>query len=1347
MTRDEAVARVVLLIEQYQRLLAEPNQGAVGEFVRALFSTETDIARNHLAGHTGLDHPGEGREVLLDDLDLEVITAFGWLQFMRAEVLPEESGGAERGLAMYFLFLTYQSDPASVPHMTLRTFIEASPDLALDHGSRKLDHYHRTSDPESLFLAVDLLEGAAAVPTDPADLDREELLHHLVAAHSALSFHHLMAYMQIREAEQLEGAIAAARLAVANSPAEDWPTLADQLSDCLRVKAEADGDVEAIEEAVTLSREAIAAAATGGRIDPRFLSRLSVALRVADGLSPDIKRLDEAVHYGRQAVGQTQADDVNWPARVGNLASALTQRFRVTARTKDIDEAIELHTLAAARQRPEDPDPGMAYSNLCEALRLRFLPTTDATGHERAVEAARRAVAVTPAQHVHYGMYCGNLAVALTALMDLTGDENHVEEAVRMARTAFAVTPPGHPEHHTRLGGLLGVLRKSYRAGDIGALDECLTLSRRGLADLSPSHPAYPSVLANHAGLLVECHRLTDSPDLLTEAVDSLRKAGEAVTPDRFGKARILRALVNSWKEAIAVGEASPDDLARLIPVIREVLKTAEPTSAEHSELLVALVDGLTFLVQLDPRPDLLDEAVAAASELTRSGTDHHVHVTEYLIAISEPFLRLFETYSDHTALDEAIRALRRAHELLGGLDQSRADVAHRLCVMLIAAKGFRGPTALTDAIRFARQAVELLPPGSPRQLNARTALSSALQDHAIMTGNMRHLRESLEISRALVEQTPEGTDELDSYRFDLALGLQILADREGEPQHLDEAIRIFRALAADRAVDDVKRSRRLFHLGRLHLDRYRATANAADHRAAIAAFAEAARLPNASPLQRLTAARSSGQLNHERRDWAAATSDYALAVDQLPFAVGPRLTDEARETMLSDTTGIAIAAASCALESGDPLRAVQLLEAGRATLITQALDLRGLLSAVREHAPHLAAQWQQLWGASAASADETLTRRHRRAAWWNGLRKDLLALPGVERLLAQPSRQALTDAAADGPLVVINSYGSRTDAIVITENDVDALRLPLSEEDAAHAVNTLLRMESDVNIKDRAAGKLFEILEWLWDCTAQPVLRTLGMGNPHSPAEAPRLWWCPTGVFTFLPLAAAGHHGTTDTVLDHVVSSFTPTIRALVHARSRRPARTDTFLGVAVPDARGWPSLPGVKRETEFLRGIFPDGVFLADTDAARHQVLTQLTDADRVHFACHGVTDPYRPSSSRLILHSGAELRVGDISQLELNADLAFLSACSTAQGGYTLPDEAITIASAFLLAGYRNAVATLWPIYDTEAPRTTQDFYQALTSTTEPARALHQALHRARTRNPDRPDTWSSYVHYGA
>src|SRR5882724_6777481 len=102
-----------------------------------------------------------------------------------------------------------------------------------------------------------------------------------------------------------------------------------------------------------------------------------------------------------------------------------------------------------------------------------------------------------------------------------------------------------------------------------------------------------------------------------------------------------------------------------------------------------------------------------------------------------------------------------------------------------------------------------------------------------------------------------------------------------------------------------------------------------------------------------------------------------------------------------------------------------------------------------------------------------------------------------------------------------------------------------------------------------------------MWDGFAAKVLEHLGYtGEPTGPW--PRVWWCPTGPLTLLPIHAAGDHRTPGAaVLDRVVSSYTPTLRALVEARSD-PGRQRTgpgrMLFVGMPTTPDQADLPNVR-------------------------------------------------------------------------------------------------------------------------------------------------------------------------
>ena len=76
-----------------------------------------------------------------------------------------------------------------------------------------------------------------------------------------------------------------------------------------------------------------------------------------------------------------------------------------------------------------------------------------------------------------------------------------------------------------------------------------------------------------------------------------------------------------------------------------------------------------------------------------------------------------------------------------------------------------------------------------------------------------------------------------------------------------------------------------------------------------------------------------------------------------------------------------------------------------------------------------------------------------------------------------------------------------------------------------------------------------------------------------------------PDRTLTVLPIHAAGHHprhrtaatGSSDCVLDQVISSYTPTLTALSRARQLLPLAPARHLGVGMPTTTDLPPLPAV--------------------------------------------------------------------------------------------------------------------------------------------------------------------------
>lgn len=413
--------------------------------------------------------------------------------------------------------------------------------------------------------------------------------------------------------------------------------------------------------------------------------------------------------------------------------------------------------------------------------------------------------------------------------------------------------------------------------------------------------------------------------------------------------------------------------------------------------------------------------------------------------------------------------------------------------------------------------------------------------------------------------------------------------------------------------------------------------------------------------------------------------------------------------------------------------------------------------------------------------------RRMALAREWDELVDQVRALDGFADFLRPPPLKTLLRAAAQGPVVVVNVSRWRCDALVVTAAGVVTVKLKqLSLEEVATRTSSYLQALRDVEIRPpapeggprgsfadfkRQRGEslsslretLKDTMEWLWDVVAQPVLEHLHLtGTPNKDADWTRLWWCPTGLLTLLPLHAAGYHDAADgrTVLDRVISSYTPTLRALAEwstpAKSPGPQCSD-LLFVGVPDVDGRPALTDdVSRERALLEGLFHDGeggggglTVIEGSVATVQTVRDQLAEHRWVHISCHGYQDLVDPSAAGFRLSDGL-LTVAQISTMRYAGEFAFLGACKTATGGLNLPDEVITLAAALSYTGYRHVVATLWSVDTEVAALVTEKVYPDLVDSDGfhpecSAAALHHAV-RSLRQDGHPLDDWLPFTHSG-
>lgn len=199
--------------------------------------------------------------------------------------------------------------------------------------------------------------------------------------------------------------------------------------------------------------------------------------------------------------------------------------------------------------------------------------------------------------------------------------------------------------------------------------------------------------------------------------------------------------------------------------------------------------------------------------------------------------------------------------------------------------------------------------------------------------------------------------------------------------------------------------------------------------------------------------------------------------------------------------------------------------------------------------------------------------------------------------------------------------------------------------------------------------------------------------------ASRPRVFWCPTGLFSFLPIHAAGKYTGTSTICvsEYVISSYTPSPSTYLEAYHDPPTRPVSahnarILLAAVPDAPGHTPLPRTVEEVELVQALLPSSNVLHG-NVTVDQFMANLPTATFLHLACHGEQDTADVLNSGFVFYDGT-LNLSRLMDLQTrDACFAFLSTCESAMGDQTLSDEMIHLAAAVLFIGYRSVVGTLW------------------------------------------------------
>ena len=252
-----------------------------------------------------------------------------------------------------------------------------------------------------------------------------------------------------------------------------------------------------------------------------------------------------------------------------------------------------------------------------------------------------------------------------------------------------------------------------------------------------------------------------------------------------------------------------------------------------------------------------------------------------------------------------------------------------------------------------------------------------------------------------------------------------------------------------------------------------------------------------------------------------------------------------------------------------------------------------------------------------------------------------------------------------------------------------------------------------------------------------------------------------PEGALCYAPLAS---------LFDRPVT-FTPSGTTHVLLRAEARGRGKGVLAMGNPDYAGASAgasavyvrgrkltpIPETGLEAQVVAQDVGDGdLVLLQAKANEGELRAALSGAKHwraIHFACHGLVDPERPTLSALALTATEEddgfLTALEVLRMDVHADLAVLSACETGTGRIVKGEGIVGLTRAFMYAGSPRVICSLWKVDDAATRALMQKFYEIWKPEKGPSAATALAEAQAFVRKEKRwehPHFWAGWVLWG-
>ncbi|KAJ1302502.1 hypothetical protein OPQ81_002820 [Rhizoctonia solani] len=1146
------------------------------------------------------------------------------------------------------------------------------------------------------------------------------------------------------ELNRIEREIEQLTLTLSQTPHDDpnTPTLLTCLGDCHDDRFDLLGELNDIDKAIKYATITRTLTPDDDPDLPRLLSNLGGFHCERFQRLHEMNDCNMAMKYISLAVDLTPTTHPAFPARLAKLGESHNQRFQHVGELRDLEKGLECVSRAVALTPEDDPEFPYRVAHLGTCHRYRYERLGELIDLEKAVEYESRALLLTPDDHPDFLNLLTSLAMSLKHRFNRLGELGDLEKAIECESRALALTPDGRPHLSNLLSSLGGSHGYRYgRLGDLADLEKAIEYGSRAVALTPDDHPELSARVANLGishGYRYE--RLSEPIDL-ERAIDYGSRAVSLI-PD--GHPDLPSRLV-SLGSSLGIRFRGLGELGDLDKAIEHESRALELTPDGHRDLSERLNNlGVSLKIRFQHLGELgdLEKAIEYESRALALTPDGHSRLQNRLSNLGTSLQYRFNILYELSDLEKAIEYKSRALDLVpDGHSDLPSQLTNLATALLDRFKSLGKLDDLEKAIEYESRALAVTPNGCPPFPENLYNLGISHSLRFVRLSDQEDLKIAIKYMSCALESTPDGHPNLPHEHFPLAVSRLYQYQCTGDPSQLHKSLASFRMASKSLAGPPRHKFRYAVKWARL--------------------------------------ASKESHLN--------CLEAYQTTIDLLPQFIWLGATTTQRYHDLEQAQNVAVSAGYAALLSSEYALALEWLEHARCVVWNQYLMLRSPLDQLITCDPGLATRLQtvaarlhhagsrsresQVLSSGSFSPEQVAQKHHQLAQEYDDLIAHTRALPGFEDFLRPIKASSLVHAARNGPIVVINCDEDHCDALVIMPGQDKVRHTPLPNFTGNNAQVSRLEMASLVRdsqsmergverrpvLEDRVEFQ--SVLAVLWYNVVKPVLDFLGYtkNTSNNSLPLPHITWCPTGALSFLPLHAAGDYDQPQSrVFDYVISSYTPTLTALLSSTPSSLTPDSRVLAIGQPNTPGHSSLPGTAQELAYLKDHMSGKVEysqLMDDQATTTAVLDAMEQHDWVHLACHAHQNVQDPTKSGFFLHDDI-LDLASINQRSFKGKgLAYLSACQTATGDKTLPDEAIHLASGMLMAGYSSVIATMWSVMDDDAPFVADKVYSQLMrdgtlGRGEAGKALHYAVAELREKVGEREfGRWVPYIHIGS